>query len=269
MWTRGSPDAVKILGANPSIKTDVVVRVASVRVLGLNPNYAPLRDIRVRQALAHALNKKDISVATGGQLAPAEQPLARLPWLLEAQAAGAFPIYPYDPDRARRLLEQAGYPHLRIVFTHAIESPTNTIAQVVAEQWRRVGVDVVLEPLEHGTWQDRTHKGQYQVTHLGIGRGPDPDELARDLFHTSNFPPGNNLGFYEKADGLIDAGARERNATLRRRIYVALVKQAMTDLPFLPLAYDAYVAAYRAPIKSMVHGINNDFAADTIVLVAR
>ena len=266
MWTRGSPDAIEVLRRNRDIRTQVVARVASVRALGFNPSYAPLRDVRVRHALAHAVNKNDIAIATGALLAPAEHPLPRTPWLFEAQQRGAFPIYRYDPQRARQLLAEAGAPNLRLVLSYPLRSPDGTMTQVLAEQWRRVGVDTVLEGIEQRAWDTRRSQGQYQVTTIGIGRGPDPDELARDLFHSSNFPPGENVGYYDKADGLIDAGARERNPDLRQRIYIAFLKQAMTDLPVLPLAYDAYLAAWRAPVSSMAHGINNDFAADTIVL---
>lgn len=264
MWTRGSAEAIRVLRANKDFTVNVARRPGLVRFLSLNPQYAPLADVRVRHALAYAINKKEIEVASGGQMVSTEHILPNLPWLAEAAAQGRFPVYNYDPDRARRLLTAAGQSRLRLTFMFAIDSPAPLIAQIIGEQFRKVGIDVTLEALEQRAWGDRWQKEQFQITHVGIGRGPDPDELAHDLLHTSNFPPGQNSFHYDRADGLIEAGAREKNQQLRQRIYIALMKQVMTDLPHIPLVNDNLVAAYRAPIRSIIDGIDNDFQGFTI-----
>jgi peptide/nickel transport system substrate-binding protein len=264
IWTRGSAEAIRLLRANRNLSVEIARRPGLVRYLALNPAYAPFGDVRVRQALAYAINKRELEVASGGQLVATDHPLASLPWLKAAADEGRFPVYKHDPERARRLLTEAGQPRLQFTFMFAHDSPAPLIAQILGEQFRKVGIEANLEGVEQRAWGDRRRVDNYHITHVGIGRGTDPDEIARELFHTAHFTPGNNSFKYTRADGLIDAGARERNPQLRQRIYIELLRMVMTDLPVIPLVNDNLVAAWRAPIGRVVNGIDNDFQGFTI-----
>jgi peptide/nickel transport system substrate-binding protein len=246
------------------LSVEVVRRPGLLRVLSINPQYRPLADVRVRQALAFAINKKELELASGGQMVATSHLLPNLPWLQQAAMAGRFPVYNNDPAHAKKLLADAGQAQLKVTLLFQMESPSPIIAQVLAEQFRRVGIDVTLDGLEQRAWGDRQRNAQFQVTTLGIGRGADPDEMARELLHTSNFPPGNNSFRYDRADALIAAGARERDPAKRQQIYIDLMKQVLADLPYIPLVNDNLIAAWRAPIRKMVTGIDNDFPAFTI-----
>jgi peptide/nickel transport system substrate-binding protein len=269
MWTRGSVEAESLLRANRNVTVEVVSRIGSVRFLAINPRYAPLADRRVRLALAYAINKKELELASGGQLRTTYQPLPDLPWLRAAAQAGAFPVYPNDPARAKQLLASSGYSPLRVTLTFSLSSPVPLIAEILAEQFRRVGIDVRMEGVEQRAWNTRWRASQFELTPASLGSGPDPDETARDLLHTANFPPGGNAFRYDRADMLIDDATREQDPVRRRRIYIALMKQVMTDLPYIPLANDNLTAAWRAPIKRMITGIDNDFQAFTIEVAGR
>jgi ABC-type transport system substrate-binding protein len=264
MWTRGSPEVERILRANPAITVDVVPKIGSLRFLAVNPQHRPLADVRVRQAVAHALNRKELEIASEGQMIGAGHLLPDLPWLREAAAAGRFPTYRYDPARAKRLLADAGHPSLRVTLMFPLAAPSPLIAQVVAEQLRRVGIEVQLEGVEQLAWNRRWRAAEFQLTTASLTRGAEPDGLARDLLHTASFPPGGNAFRYDRADGLIDDGARERDPRRRQEIYIRLLRQVMADVPYLPLATDNVVAAWRAPIRRMTTGINNDFVAYSI-----
>ncbi len=126
-----------------------------------------------------------------------------------------------------------------------------------------------MEGLEQRAWNTRWRAAQFQLTLASLGSGPDPDETARDLLHTANFPPGGNAFRYDRADAMLDQATREHDPERRRRIYIALMKQVMTDLPYIPLANDNLTAAWRAPIRRMVTGIDNDFHAFTIEVAAQ
>lgn len=269
MWTRGSVEAERLLRANRQIAVDVVPRVGSIRLLAVGPQYRPLADVRVRQALAYAINKKELEIATSGQMTAHYYLLPDLPWLRAARLAGRFPIYGYDPARAKRLLAASGFEPLRVTLTFSLSSPSPLIAQVLAEQFRRVGIDAQLEGLEQVVYNRRWRAAQFQLIPISLGRGLDPDGLVRDLLHTTNFPPGGNGFRYDRADSLIDAGARERDAQRRQEIYITLLRQVMADLPYIPLATDNVVAAWRAPIRRMTTGIDNDFNGYTIETTER
>jgi peptide/nickel transport system substrate-binding protein len=264
MWTRGSVEAEKLLRADRTVTVEVVSRIGAVRFLAINPRYAPLADRRVRLALAYAINKKELELASGGQFHASFQPLPDLPWLRAAALAGAFPVYPYDPARAKQLLASSGHNPLRVALTFSLSSPVPLIAEILGEQFRRVGIDAQMEGLEQRAWNTRWRASQFELTPASLGSGPDPDETARDLLHTENFPPGGNAFRYDRADALIDEATREQDPAQRRRIYITLMKQVMTDLPYVPLANDNLTAAWRAPIKRMITGIDNDFQAFTI-----
>ncbi|MDQ7844065.1 MAG: ABC transporter substrate-binding protein [Armatimonadota bacterium] len=268
IWTRGSPDAIEVIRRNRALTIDVARRPSSVRTLAFNPDVDLFRDVRVRQALAHAVNKRELEAASGGTLTPTDHLLVDTPWMRKAAAERRFPIYRYDPSRAKRLLQEAGQPRLRFVLTFPLRSPDPLIAQILAEQFRRVGVEVELNGVEQAAWNTRLIRtGQFQVTVRGIARGLDPDELARDQFHSSAVPPGDNIARYNRADALIDAAARERDPAKRQELYITLMRQVLADLPYLPLANDTLVAAWRAPVRTMVTGIDNDFPGFTIQVV--
>lgn len=264
MWTRGSVEAEGLLRANRNITVEVGRRIGSVRFLAINPQYAPLANRQVRQALAYAINKKELELASGGQLRAMSQLLPDLPWLRAAAQAGAFPVYPYDPARAKQLLATSRQSPLRVTLTFPLSSPVPLIAEILAEQFRRVGIDVQMAGLEQRAWNSRWRAAQFELTPASLGSGPDPDETARDLLHTANFPPGGNAFRYDSADPLIEAATRERDPERRQKIYIALMKQVLTDLPYIPLGHDNITAAWRAPIRRMITGIDNDFQAFTI-----
>jgi len=270
IWTRGSPEAIDIIRRNRELTIDIARRPSSVRALAFNPDAEIFRDVRVRQAMAYAVNKRELEAASGGTLTPADHLLVDTSWMRRAVAERRFPIYNYDPSRAKRLLAEAGQARLKFVLTFPLRSPDPLIAQVLAEQFRRVGVEVELNGVEQAAWNTRLIRtGQFQVTVRGLARGLDPDELARDQFHTSAFPPGDNIARYNRADQIIDAAARERDQTKRQELYIALMRQVLAELPYVPLANDTLVAAWRAPVKTMVTGIDNDFPGFTIQVVGR
>lgn len=150
-----------------------------------------------------------------------------------------------------------------------LAAPGPLIAQVVAEQLRRAGIDVQLEGLEQRAWNTRWRNAQFQLTPASLGRGLDPDEIARDLFHTSSFPPGRNSFRYDRADRLIEAATVEGDAGRRQALYLALMNQVMGEVPYIPLANDAFIAAWRAPVKRVLSGFNNEFYGFTIEPVGR
>ena len=135
--------------------------------VALNNARPPFDDIRVRRAIQHAIDKSAIvdgamfglGTVIGTHMSPAE------PYYLDL--AG---LYPYDPDRARELLADAGYGDgLSVVFElpepYALE---RRAGQVVAQQLESVGIDVDLRIVEWATWIQRIFRGaDYDMTIIG------------------------------------------------------------------------------------------------------
>ena len=146
--------------------------------LALNNARAPFDDLRVRQAITHAIDKDAIvdgamfglGTVIGTHMSPAE------PYYVDLTDT-----YPYDPERARQLLAEAGYPD---GFEVAFELPEpyaleRRSGQVIAQQLAEVGIDVELSVVEWGTWIQRIFLGaDYDMTIIGHSEPRDIDVYA-------------------------------------------------------------------------------------------
>ena len=201
-----------------------------------------LKDVRVRQAIAYALDRRPmIEYLWRGLAQPARSVLPPQSWAYD----GNVPTYDHDPDRARRLLDAAGYPAVNGVRFHitmktSTDENTRLMVAVIQQQLREVGIVLDIRSFEFGTFfSDVTH-GLFQLYGLRwIGGNEDPDifELA---FHSARFPPnGGNRGYYSnpKVDGLIDHGRREVDPKVRKPIYAELQRILAEELPYIDLWY--------------------------------
>src|SRR6056297_223576 len=146
--------------------------------LALNNARAPFDDLRVRQAITHAIDKDAIvdgamfglGTVIGTHMSPSE------PYYLDLTDT-----YPYDPERARELLAEAGYPNgfevdFELPEPYALERRSG---QVIAQQLAEVGIDVELSVVEWGTWIQRIFLGaDYDMTIIGHYEPRDIDVYA-------------------------------------------------------------------------------------------
>jgi peptide/nickel transport system substrate-binding protein len=204
--------------------------------LTLNTRHdTPLRDQRVRQALNYAINVEEIiAFIFEGMGAP-------LATLLTPEQFGYDPSvepYGYDPERARELLAEAGYPD---GFSISMQVPTARypkdveVAQTIASQLGAVGIDVDLSILEWGTYigQFRTEDGP-PIFLLGWSIPTfDPDSILSPLLTT-----GNTYDRFENPDlqSLIERARSTVDAEARAEIY-AEVQRVMKDLAPMVFLY--------------------------------
>lgn len=141
-----------------------------VQAVYLNHAYAPLSDVRVRQALCYAIDRDEIFSLTadgrGTALGSSVYPNFRKYFLPELAEA-----YPHNVDKAKALLAEAGYPDgfdLTITVPNNYQPHIDT-AQVVAEQLRKAGVNVNLELVEWTAWLSDVYTGRnFQATVTGL-----------------------------------------------------------------------------------------------------
>lgn len=128
-----------------------VIRTTAGDHFALYPNHlhAPLGDVRVRQAMSYALDKQAICDALTrgyGQVAPF--PIAKGQWFYSD-----YDPYPYNVEKAKQLLAEAGYPNgFSIKLQNIAREPDNTIVQAVQSQLKAVGINVQIEGLERNAW---------------------------------------------------------------------------------------------------------------------
>src|SRR5438270_4069614 len=183
-------DMVVALGRDP--KLQVLTAPGSIYAyLALNVRDPILKDVRVRQALAYAIDRRPLIHYVWRDLAlPAANILPVQSWAY----ASDVPQYSYDPDHARELLDNAGHRPINGVRFHltmktSTEESTRLMAAVLQQQLRDVGVALDIRTYEFATFFSDVTKGAFQLYSLrwiGGTEGPDIFEYA---FASDKFPP--------------------------------------------------------------------------------
>ena len=209
--------------------------------LALNLRDPVLKDERVRQALAYAIDVRPLIQYLWRDMArPATSVLPTQSWAY----SGAWP-YHYDPPRARELLDAAGYParagiRFHLTMKTSTEETTRLLAAVLQQQLRQVGIALDIRTFEFATFFSDVTKGAYQIYSLRwVGGNNDPD-IFEYAFHSGHMPPrGANRSYYANpdVDRLVDEGRKEVDPAKRRAIYAEIQQYLARDLPYIHLWY--------------------------------
>jgi peptide/nickel transport system substrate-binding protein len=235
------PDTVLTLEREPSlaVESGPGTRLA---YLGFNLRDRILKDVRVRQAIAYALDRRPmIEYLWRGQARAARSILPPQSWAYD----GNVKVYEHDPEMARQLLDAAGYPAVNGVRFHiamktSTDENTRLMVAVMQQQLREVGIALDIRSFEFGTFfADVTH-GMFQLYGLRwIGGNEDPDIFSL-CFSSARFPPnGANRGYYSnpKVDALIEQARREVDPNVRKPIYAEIQRILAEELPYINLWY--------------------------------
>ncbi len=236
-----SSDTIATLGRYPSLTVQhgPGTRLAYV---AFNLRDPILKDVRVRQAFGYALDRRPMmEYLWRGRVQPAYSILPRQSWAYD----GDVPHYDYDPGKARRLLDAAGYPEVNGVRFH-ITMKTSTFEEtrlmvaVMQQQLRAVGIALDIRTFESATFLADVMSGAFQFYSLRwIGGNEDPD-IFDAAFHSRNFPPaGRNRSFYSnpRIDNLIDQARRETDQGVRKTLYAEVQEILAHDVPSINLWY--------------------------------
>jgi len=209
----------------------------SYNYIGFNTASGPLADIRVRQAIAHALQLQPIiDNAFAGTGMPGTGPLTTL-----HDMSIATEPFEFDLDRSRELLAEAGFPDgLSLRFwTNAGNQARADVAQLVQSQLRQVNIDVEVEIIEWGTYLEATAAGEHDMFMLGWISQPDPHFGVDMLFHSRNVGAPGNRSFTVNAeiDRLIEEGKGELDPVRRAQIYADLQNAIREELPHIFLHF--------------------------------
>ncbi len=250
-----APD-VKGLRQNPRV---TVVEAPTDRTifLVLNTQWGPLKDVRVRQALNYAINKKAILSSILFDLGTVA--ISPCPPLMFGHQAVAPGGWPYNPVKAKQLLAEAGYPN---GFEVSFLTPTGRyigdfqFAQAVAAQLQNVGiranmrtmdwptyVGTILAPLERTTVQMIVLGWAWPVL--------DCDGALFGQFHSSSHPPaGLGPAFYknDRVDRLLEEARRIVDPQRRRTVYREAQQMIWNDAPWVFLWTQKW---YVATVKNL------------------
>jgi peptide/nickel transport system substrate-binding protein len=251
-----SPDIIPVLARQPDLA--VTDRPGTnLTYLGFNLEDPVLSHREVRQALALATDREAlIRFLLHGQAKLAAGVLPPDHWAAEPNVAQ----YPYDPARAEQVLGAAGFPRkqdgvrLQLTLKCSTEEQARLIGAALQEQWRRVGIQLELRPLELATLFSDVAKGNFQITYQRwVGANTDPD-FFEYAFSSKRFPPeGANRGHYRnpRIDALTDQIRVEMNQEKRKVLCSEVQKILADDLPYLPMWFNDVVSVHRRSLGAL------------------
>ena len=236
---------------NPDFK--VVRTPGSVyQYIAINMRDPILGKLKVRQAIAHAINRDDIiKNIQRGYARPTETMLAEGHWA----RAENLPSNPYDPARAKQLLAEAGYPNgFTFTFKTSQDAEANLRAQAIQQMLKQVGITMNIQSNEMSTFFADIGKGNFQMYSLSRNGISDPD-FFYVLFYSKNIPPeGQNRGYYAnpRVDQLLLEGRSTFDRAKRKPKYEEIQKIIATELPYISLYMQDSVAIMRSNIDGYV-----------------
>jgi peptide/nickel transport system substrate-binding protein len=250
------PDSLAWLRKQPNIRI-ATGPSTTFQYLGMNLREPPLSDLRVRQAIAHAIDRNAIvDTILKGLATPATGLLPPTHWAYSADVT----TYAYNPKRAKELLDEAGYtdpdgdgpaPRFRLSYKTTVVELRRRIAEVLQGQLAQVGIALDVRSYEWATFYNDIKRGDFQLYSLAWVGIEDPD-IYYLTCHSSQTPPqGNNRGyFHEKTiDALTEAGRRALSLGERRRLYGEVQRRVSQLLPIIPLWWPTNVAAMSRRLK--------------------
>ncbi|WP_276956751.1 ABC transporter substrate-binding protein [Allomeiothermus silvanus] len=221
----------------------------SYSLLGMNVTRKPFDNPKVREALNYAVDRKALVQAVyfgngvpGGPLSPALKG-----W---ASPVSAFPCYSTNPQKARELLRQAGYPN-GVDFTILTLGSVKTVvdaAQVLQAQLAPAGFRAKIEILELGKFVQEWRNSNFDAFASLNGGSADPDGY---LFRTFSTGGSTNVFKYSDpgVDQLLNQGRTATSADTRRKIYAELQVKLACQGPIAHLVYGTLFSAARENVQ--------------------
>ena len=272
MPTSLSPDAVKSLEtqANLQVKT---FQGSNVVLLTLNTSSPPLDNVKVRQAIAHAIDRESLirDLLRGlGKIAHSIIPE-------ESWSYSSGQTYSYDPAAAKRLLDEAGFrdpdgdgPGMRFDKPVVYKVSGSSIAGrqyagVIQNYLKQVGIPVEIQTPEQNTLFDELRRGNFQIAYTQwVGGNQDPI-FYKDLFATSEIPtetrPSRNRSRYSNAelDRLLQEAVNTFDRQKGRELYVGIQQIVSRDVPVFPLWYQSNVVIAKKTVGNIQVNASGDW----------
>ncbi len=232
--------------ALPNTVVDVF-EPGELAIINLNTRQPPFNDIRVRQAVAHAINRAELVRFRGQDASREGQSLVPRGYLGFTADVG---LLPPDQARARALLAEAGHPNgltVRVIHTQLPEMLN--MMQVVQQQLRRVGITLDLQVVEHATFHQQIRQDLSPMVYYSAARFPVADIYLTQFFHGRSrvgTPTAvTNFSHCDQADAQIDAARVSTDVNEQRRLWAEAQRILVQNVCGVPLLETLLVFARR------------------------
>lgn len=219
------------------------VPAMSTLYLGLNTEVKPFGDVRIRKAMNYAVDKQAIIDAVYfGLGAPARGPLSPVIWGFDPERKES---YPYNPDKAKELLAQAGYAD---GFDMTIYSDNRTerrsAAELIQAYLSEVGIRAQIELMEWSALLSTSAKGIGGGFMLGWTGTGDADGGLTPVYHSANIGSSNRFRYKsETIDALLEKGMATLDLNARRKVYAEAQEACNEECPLVFMISQELVGA--------------------------
>ena len=260
------------IAKNPalSIETRGYAYMSPYMLMEVNLRKPPLNDVRVRQAIAHAIDRARMTqVVWLGYGQPAVSPI---PSQVTTFHSTDLPKYEFNIDKAKKLLDDAGLKPgangMRFKITHdfiPFGSEYQRTGEFIKQQLNRVGIDVELRSQDLPSFLRRAYtEYDFDTTSLYYGAFADPTQGVQRLYWSKAIQKGvvftNNTGYNSpEMDRLLEGAQGENDPVKRKALYLDMQRLAMTDLPVIPLMETRFLTISSSKLK------NHTVSADGII----
>jgi len=249
------PIAHQQIKSKPALELEAVTSF-NVAYLGFNTQKPPFDNIKVRQAVALAVNKEAIIDTVYRSEADIAHSL--LPITSWAYNKNILP-QTFDIERAKTLLTDAGFPQgfsmnlWALPVQRAYNPDAITMAKLIQANLQKIGIKVVIEnSLDMGTFLDLLSRGEHQSVLLGWSADhSDPDNFFTPLLSCSAALSGNNRTFWcnEEFDNLIQQALKTTHISQRKKFYNKALAIIAAEVPLIPIAHSKRFQARHSSVS--------------------
>lgn len=239
-----APQSYDLLKQTEGIEVGEAPQLA-YHYVGLNLNREPFSDVRVRQAIAYAINRES-------HLALFGEPVAQLVYsvvpdalmvggLSQEEAEEAGVAYHHDPDRARELLAEAGVEDISFELVASEFDSYRRMYEVLQAELAEIGIDVSINIVDHPTYHSLIREGSNLIVVYQAFR-PNPDAYFSQFFHSDSIivtgpSPNTNFARYDQVDDLIEQARAETDADAQIELWKQINIKILEDMAAMPILF--------------------------------
>ncbi len=247
---------LKVLRDDPRLRLSMRSGM-NIAYLAFNTNKPPLNQLKVRQAIAYAINNQRLMQSIYyGTAETAASILPRASWAYNNQAQ----VTDYDPERAKAILLELGLENLTLDLWVPVSSQSYNpspikMAELIQADLAQVGIRMNIRPAQGRFLENQLMDPSHDMTLAGWSTDSnDPDSFFRPLLSCAAINSQTNLSHWcnPNFDDIVHKALLTQQLAARIDYYHQAQNILAQDLPVLPLAYSLQLQAYRYDMKGLV-----------------
>ncbi len=231
--------------------TEVAVMLpGEMSMISLNMTMPPLDDIRVRQAIAHAIDRETMVQFKGPDVTLPSVSVVPEGYL---GYTGDVPIYEFDVEKAKSLLAEAGHPDgISIKAIHTTLPGMLSTMEALQALLREAGIDMEIELVEHATFHEQIRQDLSGVVHYSAARFPIADTYLTQFFHSDSIvgtPTAvTNFSHCAVADAEITAARTEPDPEEQKALWATAQRKIGEEVCAVPIYQNAQLWAWNSAL---------------------